>query len=84
MMGKKMKVYLPSWTRWFLIPLFLMIFLLVSYLQFFTAEGLGEGGFLGWLLITVIMLGVAIMIWLMSSGRLPAYIIEEEENSKKK
>lgn len=35
-------------------------------------------GLTGFAFMTAIFLGVAVMIWLMTSGKLPAYTMEEE------
>lgn len=77
-MKKTKKVYLPPWTRWFLTPLFLLIWGLITYLEFFSTEQ-GELGTVGYVVITLVLLGSGVMMWLMSTGKLPSYIIEEEE-----
>lgn len=77
-MAKKIKkIYLPKWQRYFIIPLFVGIWLFIGYMEFFSAEA-GEMGVVGFAFMSLIFLGVAIMIWLMTSGTLPAYTMEEE------
>lgn len=78
-MAKRMRVFLPSWVRWVLLPVLLLVWGLVTYSTFFTAEGRAELGLVGWLLVTAILLVIGVMVWLMASGRLPAYIIEAED-----
>lgn len=78
MAKKTKKVYLPKWQRWAFIPLLTVIWLFLGYLEFFSATQ-EKVGVVGFILFTLIFLGLGIMLWLMSSGRLPAYIIEEEE-----
>jgi uncharacterized membrane protein YczE len=36
-------------------------------------------GLVGWLVLTAVLLGSVVMVFLMSHKRLPAYIVEEEE-----
>lgn len=80
MAGKTKKVFLPKWQRWFLVPLLGGVWLFITYLEFFQSSTHGELGSLGYLFISLLFLGLGIMFWLMSSGKLPAYIIEEEED----
>lgn len=74
------RVYLPPWQRWFTLIIFGGLVLFITYLEYFSnipdSERLGQ---IGYALIMVILLAVGIMMWLMASGKLPAYVIEEEE-----
>lgn len=79
---KTTKIYLPKWQRYFIVPLFVTIWAFTAYMEFFSEEA-GEMGTVGFGLMSLIFLGVSVMIWLMTSGRLPAYTMEEEvEDSK--
>ncbi len=53
-------------------------------MEFFSAENTDKMGLVGYIFISVLFLGLAVMMWLMTSGKLPAYIIEEEKEEKKK
>ncbi|MCA9373897.1 MAG: hypothetical protein R3B71_05340 [Candidatus Gracilibacteria bacterium] len=77
-MKKTKKVFLPKWIRWIMMPMFVLLWIFITYLEFFSPEQ-GELGLFGYIVISVVFLGIAIMMWLMSSGKLPAYIIEEDE-----
>lgn len=79
-MPKKMKVYLPSWVRWVVLAALTLIWSTVTYMTFGRPEGREDLGVVGWLLFTVVALLIGVMIWLMASGRLPAYIIEVEDD----
>ena len=79
-MAKKMKVYLPRWVLWILLPLLTLIGGIITYAAFGTASGREELGIVGWLGGTLVLLLVGVMLWLMASGRLPAYIIEVEDS----
>jgi len=75
---KRRKVYLPKWQRWFIYPLFAGMWLLFTYLEFFNPDTQGEIGLVGYIFFTIMFLGLGVMFWLMTSGRLPSYEIEEE------
>lgn len=82
---KKMKpVYLPKWQRWFMIPIFVGIWVLITYLEFFSPNNDEQLGMIGYLILSGIFLGLAVMIWLMSAGKLPAYMIEDDDQETKK
>lgn len=74
------KIYLPKWQRYFIVPFFIGIWTFITYMEFFGPEK-GEMGTVGYELMTLVFLGVAAMMWLMTSGRLPAYTMEEEVDS---
>lgn len=81
-MGRKLKVYLPPYMRWVVAALLAIVWGLITYQTFFTDQGRQEIGVVGWALISALLLGVGGLIWAMASGRLPAYIIEEEDDRK--
>ena len=78
------KVFLPKWQRWFLMPLFGGIWGLITYLEFFGSDNEEKMGWVGYWLFSGIFLGLVVMMWLMTSGRLPAYVIEEDRKQKGK
>ncbi|HEY4526653.1 MAG TPA: hypothetical protein VJK53_02295 [Candidatus Paceibacterota bacterium] len=82
-MKKTKKIFLPKWQRWFLIPLLALIWGFVTYLNFFgPVESREELGTVGYVVMSAILLGVGVMMWLLSSGKLPAYIIEEDDETQ--
>ena len=82
-MKKTRKIYLPKWQRWFLIPLFVLIWGLITYLNFFgPQESREELGMVGYIILSIMFLGLGVMMWLLSSGRLPAYLIEEDDENQ--
>lgn len=76
------RIFLPKWQRWYAVPLLLGIWVLVTYLEFFSAENDEKLGLVGYVIISGVLLVSGIMMWLMSGGKLPAYIIEEEEEGE--
>ena len=82
-MKTKKKIFLPKWQRWFIIPFFIGMWLFLTYMEFFNLENSEKMGLIGYIFMTVLFLGLAIMMWLMTSGRLPAYIIEETKEKEK-
>ena len=83
-MAKRMKVYLPRWVLWVILPILFLVWGLVTYLSFGTASGRQEMGTTGWLILTAVIALVGVMLWLMGSQRLPAYIIEVEDGEDEK
>ena len=82
-MKTKKKIFLPKWQRWFIIPFFIGMWLFLTYMEFFNLENSEKMGLIGYIFMTVLFLGLAIMMWLMTSGKLPAYIIEETKEKEK-
>ncbi|MBU0572793.1 hypothetical protein KKH23_02340 [Patescibacteria group bacterium] len=82
-MKTKRKIFLPKWQRWFIIPFFVGTWSFITYMEFFNLENSEKLGLVGYIFMTVLFLGLAAMMWLMTSGRLPAYIIEETKEKEK-
>lgn len=80
-MAKKIrKVYLPKWISWFTLAMIAPIWGWLTYMALYPPPGKeDELGFAGWLVLTIVLLGSVVMVFLMSHKRLPAYIVEEEE-----
>ncbi len=81
-MPKRSKVFLPTWIRWVVLPILLVAWGMVTYQTFVWPGGREDLGLVGWVGVTVIVVLVGAMVWLMSSGRLPAYIIEESDDEE--
>lgn len=82
-MKTKKKLFLPKWQRWFIVPFFIGMWLFLTYMEFFNLENSEKMGLIGYIFMTVLFLGLAIMMWLMTGGKLPAYIIEETKEKEK-
>ena len=76
-MKTKKRIFLPKWQRWYLIPLFVGIWAFITYMEFFNQENSEKLGVVGYVFMSLLFLGLSIMMWFMTSGKLPAYIIEE-------
>ena len=83
-MKTKKRIFLPKWQRWFIVPLFIGMWLFTTYMEFFNAENTEKIGIVGYVFMTVLFLGLAVMMLLMTSGKLPAYIIEETKEKREK
>jgi hypothetical protein len=81
-MKKTKKIYLPKWQRWFMVPFFVGMWIFLTYVEFFNVENAEKMGVVGYIFMTALLLGLAVMMWLMTSGKLPAYIIEEKSGKK--
>jgi len=66
-----------------MIPFFIGMWLFLTYMEFFNPENPEKMGVIGYVFMTVLFLGLAVMMWLMTSGKLPAYIIEETKEKEK-
>jgi UDP-N-acetylmuramyl pentapeptide phosphotransferase/UDP-N-acetylglucosamine-1-phosphate transferase len=62
-MGKRSKVYLPRRHRWFIHPMLLLIWCVTTYAAFWAPER-DQESMLGWVIATVVLLGVGIVTWL--------------------
>jgi hypothetical protein len=76
------RVFLPKWQRWFIIPLFVGIWLFLTYMEFFNQNNAEKMGLVGYIFMSILFLGLAVMMWLMTSGKLPAYIIKETKKDE--
>ena len=81
-MNTKKEVFLPKWQRWFIVPFFIGMWLFLTYMEFFNQNNTEKMGLVGYIFMTVLFLGLAVMMWLMTSGRLPAYIIKETKEKE--
>ncbi|HXF05967.1 MAG TPA: hypothetical protein VNM72_11205 [Blastocatellia bacterium] len=78
-MVKEKKVYLPRWIAWMIAVIMLPVWGWLTY-STFTGQGSAERLSSGdWVVISVVILGSIVMVFLMSYGKLPAYIIREED-----
>ena len=66
-----------------MIPFFVGMWLFFTYMEFFSPENIDKMGLVGYLFFSTLFLGLAIMMYLMTSGKLPAYIIKETKEKKK-
>lgn len=77
-MNNQTKVFLPQWVGWVVLPVLLLIWGFLTYLAFAVPASEAEIGLIEWLVLTVVLAVVAGVVWLQSSGRLPAFIIKRE------
>jgi hypothetical protein len=73
------KIFLPKWQIWYIIPVMLGIWGFMTYMEFFNPTNTDKMGMVGYGFMTILFWGISVMMWMMTSGKLPAYIIEEEE-----
>jgi len=77
-MERVKKVYLPRWQRWLVVPLFGGLWIFFTYMEFFDPN-VEKLGIVGYAVMSILFLGMGVVMWLMASGKLPSYIIKEEE-----
>jgi hypothetical protein len=82
-MKTKKRIFLPKWQRWFMVPLFVSMWLFITYMEFFNPDNSENLGIVGYVFMSLLFLGVGVMMYLMTSGKLPAYIIEETKEKEK-
>ena len=78
-MKKTKKIFMPKWQHWYVIPMLIGVWVLITYLEFFSQSNEEELGMVGYLIMTAVLVGVGVVTWLMTSGRLPVYVMNEEE-----
>lgn len=78
-MARVRRVFLPRWIPWFMMLFLLPTWIWITYRVFFTPEGRADLGVAGWLIMTAIILVGGVVVFLMGYGKLPAYVIRDEE-----
>jgi len=81
-MKTRKKVFLPKWQRWFMVPLFIGLWAFLTYMEFYNPANTNKMGLVGYVFMTALFLGLSVMMYLMTSGKLPAYEIEEKTETK--
>ena len=66
-----------------MVPLFVSMWLFITYMEFFNPDNSENLGIVGYVFMSLLFLGVGVMMYLMTSGKLPAYIIEETKEKEK-
>lgn len=80
-MPRLRKVYLPKWMTAFGLIVLIPMWLWVSYTALFTPEGRADLGVGGWIIMTIVFAAIGTVLALMGSRRLPAYLIEDDEDA---
>ena len=81
-MSKVKKVFIPKWVFWFTLVMMLIMLLFFNISYFTNAKNQAELGTIGWLALNLVFIIGLVMVYLMSYGKLPAYIIKEEDEEK--
>ncbi|MDX1624651.1 MAG: hypothetical protein R3199_11815 [Gemmatimonadota bacterium] len=81
-MSPMRKVYLPKWITWFGLAFVIPTWLWVTYRVFFTEPGRADLGVDGWVFTTLMMGIVLTILILMGKRKLPAYLLELEEDEE--
>jgi len=79
-MKRTKKVYLPLWLAWFSQIFVFPMWGFLTFQAFFTEKGQRDLGAGGWAVLSLVFVAMSVMLFLMGYRKLPAYIIEEEEN----
>jgi hypothetical protein len=80
MTRKRYKVYLPKTVRWMILPLFLLVWGILTYATFSPSSGPDRPDLMAWVFASAVLLVVGTFIWMKTSGRWPVYILEVEED----
>lgn len=81
-MGKIRKVYLPKWMTWFSLAVIVPMWGWITYQSLFAGAGESDVGVAGWVAATVVLLVFAVVMILMGMRKLPAYLLEIEEEDE--
>ncbi|HEY3215020.1 MAG TPA: hypothetical protein VGK93_00870 [Candidatus Eisenbacteria bacterium] len=79
-MTKRLKVFLPKWTRWIVLAVLVPIWGLLLYSTFSSSDHPARTAPLEFMFATLVLAAVAAVIWLSASGRLPTHVVEIEED----
>lgn len=81
---KEKKLYAPRWVGWFITLIIgpIWVWLTYSYICD-VASARAELGLIGYIMMSFVFLVAITVCWLMALGKLPAYVIRENENEKK-
>jgi len=77
------KVFLPKWMGWFTTIIIVPLWLWISYDYVSGGSARQELGLVGYLIISFVLIISVVITWLMALGKLPAYIIKEEDKKEK-
>jgi hypothetical protein len=78
--NKRVRVYLPKHVRWLVLPILGVVWVVLTVAAFLPSENPRGPDLVAWALGTLVLGFVAVVIWLQSSGRWPAYLLEIEED----
>ncbi|MFQ5742423.1 MAG: hypothetical protein ACE5HV_02410 [Acidobacteriota bacterium] len=81
-MRKLLRVYLPRWTGWFVTVLLVPVWLLVTWAAFFSPDPDDRLPLPAYLLVCGIFGVILVVVWLLASRRVPAYLIEMEVDER--
>lgn len=81
-MSKVKKVFLPKWIFWFVLVMMLVMVVFFNYSYFSNMQSKAELGILGWLALNAVFVISILLVYFMSYGGLPAYIIKEEDEKE--
>lgn len=79
-MARMRKVYLPKWMTWFGLAGLVPMWLWISYRVYLTETGRSDLGIGGWVVVTVVMAVFGTIMVLMGKRKLPAYLVEVDED----
>lgn len=74
------KLFLPPWVLWVILPILVLVWGMVTFSTFGVPVGREPLALPEWGLVSLSILAVAVMVWLMGTGRLPAYIMEDADD----
>ena len=80
MVRRRAKVFLPRWFRLVMTPFFILIWAVMTWGIWFSGEPREADEVWAWWLGTIALLFAAVLIWAVSSGKLPAYEIEFDDD----
>lgn len=74
------KLYLPPWILWVFLPILILVWGMATFSTFGRPLGQEPLGMLEWGLVSLFILAMGVVVWLMGTGHLPAYIMVEEDS----
>jgi len=65
-----------------MVPFFVGMWGFLTYMEFYNPENPEKMGTIGYLFMSAQFIGLSVMMFLMTSGKLPAYTIEETKEKE--
>lgn len=75
---RRVKAFLPNWVLWVAVPGLILMWVFVTFTTFRAGAPRTRYAIFRWLAATALFMLVGVLLWLLASGRLPAFLIEVE------
>ena len=74
-MPRERKVYIPKPIGLFIAAILILLWLWITHAAFYTAAGREELGVVGWIVVSIVLLGATMLTLLVAYRKVPAYVM---------